>query len=62
MFVEVSAGTSSHLAGLTTIVDLFEWIPCYEFVLIIHDHIANVISICICILLTFIDHISLGIS
>ena len=40
--------TSSHLAGVATIVDLFCWVSCQEFVLIIYDHIANVMSIFFC--------------
>ena len=37
--------TSSHLAGVATIIDLFCWVPCQEFVLIIYAHIAHVLSI-----------------
>ena len=33
--------TSSHLAGVATIVDLCCWVPCQEFVLIIYDCIAR---------------------
>ena len=35
---------SSHLTGVATIVVLFCWVPCQEFVLIIYDHIAHVMS------------------
>ena len=37
--------TSSYLAGVATIVELFCWVPCQKFVLIIYDRIAHVISI-----------------
>ena len=37
--------TSNHLAGVATIVDLFCWVPFQEFVLIIYDPIAHVMSI-----------------
>ena len=37
--------TSSHFAGVASIVDLFCLVPCHEFVLIIYDHIAHVMSI-----------------
>ena len=37
--------TSSHLAGVATIVDLYCWVPCQEFVLIIYDRIAHIMSI-----------------
>ena len=36
---------SNHLAGVATIVDLCCWVPCQEFVLIIYDRIAHVMSI-----------------
>ena len=32
-------------AGIATIVDLFCWVPYQEFVLIIYDRIAHVMSI-----------------
>ena len=37
--------TSSHLAGVATVVDLCCWVPCQEFVLIIYDRIAHVMSV-----------------
>ena len=39
---------SSHLAAGATIVDLFCWVPFQEFVLVIYDHIAHVMSIFFC--------------
>ena len=49
-------------AGMASIVDLFCWVPCQEFVLIIYDRIAHVMSILSGIYLMFIDYISLGFS
>ena len=55
--------TSSHLAGVATIVDLCCWVPCQEFVLIIYDRIAHVMSILsVYITDVYIDCISLGFS
>ena len=36
--------TSSHLAGVATIADLFCWVPCQEFVLIIY-HVMSIFSV-----------------
>ena len=36
--------TICHLAGEATIINLFCWVPCQEFVLISYDHIAYVMS------------------
>ena len=41
----LSAIVKLRIPPAILLADLFSWVPCLEFVLIVYDHIANIMNI-----------------